>query len=80
MDSYKSNVRDSLTSWLHNLKQSGNQDWMLILIEAPEVKKSNKLIPRTTVLDKMKSDLGGKQAERFKLCALPYFEYTQSLY
>ncbi|MCL4122755.1 UNVERIFIED_CONTAM: hypothetical protein GTU68_009205, partial [Idotea baltica] len=37
---------------------------MVVLVETPDTKKSNKLIPRTTVLDKLKNDFGGKQSER----------------
>ena len=34
-------------------------------MEASEAsKKANKLLPRTSVLDKLKTDLGGKQPER----------------
>jgi hypothetical protein len=36
-----------------------------IQVEASDAsKKANKLLPRTSVLDKLKTDLGGKQPER----------------
>ncbi|KAB7502745.1 Trafficking protein particle complex subunit 10 [Armadillidium nasatum] len=64
VETYKANVRESLQTWLHQLKQHGRSDWMVILVETPDTKKTNKLLPRTTVLDKLKSDFGGKQTER----------------
>lgn len=39
-------------------------DWMIILVETPEGKKGNKFPLRTTVLDKLKQDIGGKTPER----------------
>lgn len=57
-------MRDSLQAWVVSLKQQGITDWMVILLETPDTRKGNKLLPRTTVLDKIKNDFGGKQAER----------------
>lgn len=47
-----------------SLKNHGVTDWMVVLLEAPDTRKGNKLLPRTTVLDKIKNDFGSKQAER----------------
>lgn len=64
VEAYKSGMRDSLQAWVVSLKQQGITDWMVILLETPDTRKGNKLLPRTTVLDKIKNDFGGKQAER----------------
>ncbi|XP_026828102.1 trafficking protein particle complex subunit 10-like [Ooceraea biroi] len=37
---------------------------MIILVETYDVKKANKLLPRTTVLDKIRSDFAAKTADR----------------
>jgi len=34
-------------------------------VESADSKKNNKILPRTTVLDKIKNDFGGKTAERY---------------
>ncbi|CAL4132055.1 unnamed protein product, partial [Meganyctiphanes norvegica] len=64
VEAYKSGTRESLTAWFTQLRQYGITDWMVVLVETPDTRKGNKLLPRTTVLDKIKSDFGGKQAER----------------
>jgi len=35
-----------------------------VIVEPADTKKTNKLLPRTSVLDKLKTDVGGKQPER----------------
>lgn len=37
---------------------------MIVLVETYDVKKSNKLLPRTTVLDKIRSDFAAKNGDR----------------
>lgn len=64
VESYKSNVRENVLAWVSELRQHAITDWMVVVVGAPDTKKTNKLLPRTTVLDKMKADFGGKQAER----------------
>jgi len=65
MDSYKATVRDDIQTWQNTLKRSGSvADWIVIVVETPDNRKGNKLLPRTTVLDKLKQDLGGKTPER----------------
>lgn len=64
VDTYKSNVRENIQAWFSHLKSIEFQDWLIILVETPESKKSNKILPRTTVLDKIKNDFGGKTPER----------------
>lgn len=36
---------------------------MIVLVETYDIRKTNKLLPRTTVLDKIKSDFAVKQTE-----------------
>lgn len=82
-DTYKSSVRDSILSWLDTLKKCGiTQDWMIVLVEASDVRKSSKLLPRTSVLDKIKADLSAsKQMDRcvslIGKVSIHYFKKTQ---
>lgn len=64
VEAYKTTTRDNLQSWVMSLRQHGITDWMVVLLETPDTRKGNKLLPRTTVLDKIKNDFGSKQAER----------------
>ncbi|KAK7027443.1 Trafficking protein particle complex subunit 10, partial [Halocaridina rubra] len=64
VEAYKNTMRDNLQAWIASLRQQAITDWMVVLIETPDTRKGNKLLPRTTVLDKIKNDFGGKHADR----------------
>ena len=68
MDAYKSGARDEIMSWMTYLRKCGvSQDWMVVLVEnadSSRSSKTSKLLTRTSVLDKLKTEIGGKQPER----------------
>jgi hypothetical protein len=64
IDVYKSSLRDDIDSWLKTLATARIQDWMIVLVETYDIKKSNKLLPRTTVLDKIRNDFASKHGDR----------------
>lgn len=64
IDLYKSSVKDDIDKWLKTLAHFQIQDWMIVLVETYDIKKSNKLLPRTTVLDKIRNDFGSKHGDR----------------
>ncbi|XP_067013704.2 trafficking protein particle complex subunit 10 [Anabrus simplex] len=64
VDVYKTSVRDDIENWMKTLTQHNIQDWMIVLVETYDIKKSNKLLPRTTVLDKIRSDFASKHGDR----------------
>jgi len=65
VDTYKSSLKDDIQAWLSTLKKSGSSsDWLVVIVETPDSRKANKLLTRTTVLDKLKQDLAGKTPER----------------
>ncbi|XP_014279644.1 trafficking protein particle complex subunit 10 [Halyomorpha halys] len=61
---YKSNVREDIELWMSVLQQFKLSEWMIVVVETYDFRKSNKLLPRTTVYDKIKSDFGAKHADR----------------
>lgn len=61
---YKTTVREEIEAWLKILGQHNIQDWMIVLVETYDIKKTNKLLPRTTVLDKIRSDFASKHGDR----------------
>ena len=65
MHLFQSSLKDEVTAWLNTLKKSGSSsDWLIVVLETPDSRKANKLLTRTTVLDKIKQDLAGKMPER----------------
>lgn len=64
IDTYKTNVRDDIDAWLKILNLYHIQDWMIVLVETYDIKKANKLLPRTTVLDKIRNDFAAKNGDR----------------
>ncbi|XP_034253552.1 trafficking protein particle complex subunit 10 [Thrips palmi] len=64
VDVYKTSVRDDIDSWLKVLQRYGVEDWLIVQVETYDTKRSNKLLPRTTVLDKIRSDFASKHPDR----------------
>lgn len=60
---YKTTLREEVEQWLKQLEKAGITDWMIVLVETYDIRKTNKLLPRTTVLDKIRGDFGVKQTE-----------------
>jgi hypothetical protein len=61
---YKSTVREELDTWFKTLIKHDVTDWMVVIVETPDVRKANKLLPRTTVLDKIRAEYATKHADR----------------
>ncbi|RVE49327.1 hypothetical protein evm_006040 [Chilo suppressalis] len=60
---YKTTLREDVESWFKQLEKNGITDWMVVLVETYDIRKTNKLLPRTTVLDKIKGEFAMKQTE-----------------
>ncbi|XP_045454585.1 trafficking protein particle complex subunit 10 [Melitaea cinxia] len=60
---YKTTLREDIEAWLKYLEKNNIADWMIVLVETYDIRKANKLLPRTTVLDKIKGDFAVKQTE-----------------
>jgi hypothetical protein len=64
IDLYRNDVKEAIGQWLNILKDYNNPDWLIVVVENTDAKKSNKLLPRTTVMDKIRGDFGSKQPDR----------------
>ena len=72
LDAYKSHARDEICQWLSALRRASSSaagdaspDWAAVIVENADGRsKANKLLPRTSVLDRLKADVGGKEPER----------------
>lgn len=60
---YKTNIRDDIENWLKELNARNITDWLIVVVETFDIKRANKLLPRTTVLDKIRADFAPKQGE-----------------
>lgn len=54
-------MRDDIESWLKELTSKNITDWLIVVVETYDAKRTNKLLPRTTVLDKIRADFAPKQ-------------------
>lgn len=61
---YKSSVKDEIDTWLKTLASYGVSDWMILLVETQDIKKTKNILPRTTVLDKIRLDFASKNGDR----------------
>ncbi|KRG01677.1 trafficking protein particle complex subunit 10 isoform X1 [Drosophila mojavensis] len=64
IDTYKATIREEIDSWLKLLSSYGISDWMILLVETLDMRKTKNLLPRTTVLDKIRLDFGSKNDDR----------------
>lgn len=64
LDTYKSTTKEEIDIWLKKLASYGVSDWMILLVETFDVKKTKNILPRTTVLDKIRLDFCSKNDDR----------------
>jgi len=66
LETYKNTTKEEVMTWITSLKKCGSpHDWMVVLVENPDSRKgTNKLLPRTSVVDKLRADLGTKYADK----------------
>lgn len=65
LDTFKASVKDEILQWITLLRKCGvSQDWMVTIVEPADVRKTSKLLARTSVLDKLKQEVGGRQPDR----------------
>lgn len=64
VDTYKNTVKEDIDAWLKALISYGVSDWMILVVETIDVKKTKNILPRTTVLDKIRADFASKNGDR----------------
>lgn len=72
---YKSLLRDEIDKWMNEMNKHNIIDWVIVVVETYDLRKHNKLLPRTTVFDKIKNDFAEKKADRYVLNNLIIFNY-----
>uniref|UniRef100_A0A1Q3F869 Putative transmembrane protein n=1 Tax=Culex tarsalis TaxID=7177 RepID=A0A1Q3F869_CULTA len=64
VEAYRASVKEEIDQWLRTLAGYNVTDWMILLVETLDVKKSKNILPRTTVLDKIRVDFASKNGDR----------------
>ncbi|CRK92532.1 CLUMA_CG006080, isoform A, partial [Clunio marinus] len=64
IETYKAVLKDEIDSWLKNLASYGITDWMILIVETIDIKKTKNILPRQSVLDKIRMDFASKNADR----------------
>ncbi|KAJ8930533.1 hypothetical protein NQ314_016646 [Rhamnusium bicolor] len=64
VDVYKNSIKEDIENWFKELSSKDIQDWLIVVVENFDGKRTNKLLPRTTVLDKIRADFAPKQGDR----------------
>lgn len=64
LETYKSSLKDEIDGWLKALHNYGISDWLILLVETMDVKKTKNILLRTTVLDKIRLDFAAKHGDR----------------
>uniref|UniRef100_A0A6P4EKL3 Trafficking protein particle complex subunit 10 isoform X1 n=1 Tax=Drosophila rhopaloa TaxID=1041015 RepID=A0A6P4EKL3_DRORH len=64
VDTYKATIREEIDTWLKLLTSYGISDWMILLVETLDMRKTKNFMPRTTVLDKIRLDFSTKNDDR----------------
>ncbi|ESO89314.1 hypothetical protein LOTGIDRAFT_106362, partial [Lottia gigantea] len=61
---YKQSVRDDIAEWHSALKEASIPDWLIVVVINDESKIKSKLLPRSSVIDKVRNDFCSKQSDR----------------
>ena len=64
LETYKQKVKEEISDWTAALKAKNIPDWLIVVMNSDENKGKTKLLPRSSVYDKIKSDFCGKHQER----------------
>ncbi|XP_067849510.1 trafficking protein particle complex subunit 10 [Heptranchias perlo] len=69
---YKATAKDEITKWQNVLKSYSSSDWLIVVVES-DAKKKNKtnILPRTSIVDKIRNDFCNKQSDRCVVLADP---------
>uniref|UniRef100_A0A8C7EDZ2 Trafficking protein particle complex subunit 10 n=1 Tax=Nothoprocta perdicaria TaxID=30464 RepID=A0A8C7EDZ2_NOTPE len=78
-EAYKAAVKDDITKWQNVLKAHGSVDWLIVVVES-DAKKKNKtnILPRTSIVDKIRNDFCNKQSDRCVVLSDPLKDSSRS--
>uniref|UniRef100_A0A7N6F8G2 Trafficking protein particle complex 10 n=1 Tax=Anabas testudineus TaxID=64144 RepID=A0A7N6F8G2_ANATE len=77
---YKTSVKEEMMRWQSSLRTHGSADWVIIVVETNDTKKKNKtnILPRSSIVDKIRSDFCNKQNDRCVVLSDPLKDSSRS--
>ncbi|XP_053396902.1 trafficking protein particle complex subunit 10-like isoform X2 [Mercenaria mercenaria] len=64
LETYKQKIKEEINDWCAALKAKNIPDWLIVVFNSDENKGKTKLLPRSSVYDKIKSDFCSKTPDR----------------
>ena len=64
LETYKQKVKEEISDWCAALKAKNIPDWLIVIVNSDDSKMKTKLLPRSSVYDKIKSDFCSKTPDR----------------
>ncbi|XP_061091559.1 trafficking protein particle complex subunit 10-like isoform X1 [Conger conger] len=76
---YKASVKEDMARWQSLLRIHGSTDWLIVVVES-DSKKKNKtnILPRTSIVDKIRNDFCNKQSDRCVVLSDPLKDSSRS--
>lgn len=78
-ESYKASVKEDIQRWQSVLRLHGSLDWLIVVVETDNKKKNKtNILPRTSIMDKIRNDFCNKQSDRCVALSDPLKESSRS--
>ncbi|XP_060741347.1 trafficking protein particle complex subunit 10 [Tachysurus vachellii] len=78
-ETYKASVKEDMQRWQSVLKLHGSTDWLIVVVESDNKKKNKtNILPRTSIMDKIRNDFCNKQSDRCVALLDPLKESSRS--
>uniref|UniRef100_A0A8C1LNQ3 Trafficking protein particle complex 10 n=1 Tax=Cyprinus carpio TaxID=7962 RepID=A0A8C1LNQ3_CYPCA len=76
---YKASVKEDMQRWQAALRLHGSVDWLIAVVESDNKKKNKtNILPRTSIVDKIRNDFCNKQSDRCVSLCDPLKESSRS--
>ncbi|ROI15598.1 Trafficking protein particle complex subunit 10 [Anabarilius grahami] len=76
---YKASVKEDMQRWQGVLRLHGSVDWLIVVVESDNKKKNKtNILPRTSIVDKIRNDFCNKQSDRCVALSDPLKESSRS--
>ncbi|KAF0026735.1 hypothetical protein F2P81_021472 [Scophthalmus maximus] len=77
---YKGTIKEDMLRWQNSLRTHASADWVIIVVESNDTKKKNKtnILPRSSIVDKIRSDFCNKQNDRCVVLSDPLKDSSRS--
>ncbi|KAF4107814.1 trafficking protein particle complex subunit 10 [Onychostoma macrolepis] len=78
-EAYKASVKEDMQRWQAALRLHGSVDWLIVVVESDNKKKNKtNILPRTSIVDKIRNDFCNKQSDRCVALSDPLKESSRS--